>query len=236
MIDEVLAHGLEAADVGRAVLQKDHLLHVLFPEVIGNVAHRIGHAVGQSFAGDDDLVGGLQDIDELTVELCARIRGIGHFRLHRRVVLGVGIGAFRHVANRGDVVLLPALQSRSNVFLHVVAGGADQAVLGPDEQRIAPALFQAGDVGEHAIHHRLSRVVGKPLWRLVHPLRQEILGGDLRERSRMVTGSVLPPGRMGDVENVMRIHGDMDVVELLAGAVDESGKTLHVRMGTGNGK
>jgi hypothetical protein len=224
--DEVAAECFEAGHRAGTIGQQQQLAHVVLAKVVGDVAHRVGYAVRKGFAGDDDQVGLAQRFDQTTVEHRRWIAGVGNLGLDRGIVLGHRIRTLGHEVHQVEPGSCPAVEGGLHRRMDVVAPGADQAVFGPDDQQIAAAVFQRLDVAQAV--RLCQRVAGAP------DPAPNVAGTDDGERCRGIALFVAPPGRVRDIDRVVRVERDVDVVELAADPVDERRQTLHVGVGAGD--
>jgi len=235
VLDEVVAELLESWDVGGAVAKQNQLSPFAGAggveqavELPVQVPAGVGQTVRQGLPAEDDDVGFLQQANEVNVHLRTGVLRIGDLGLDCGVVFGPGIGALGDHVELTDGRHFPALQFLENTLVDVVAPAALQTVFGPDDVRVAsPGL-------------ELLRVIVKPAGHLVgqaQPDLADVSRVDHGERRRVVSGRGVDEGTgMGHVQDVVSVHGHVNVVQPVAHTADELRQPAHIVVGTGNGQ
>jgi hypothetical protein len=216
----------DRANWRHAVGEQVKLAHMLVADVVGDLLDGCLHTVTRGFAGNDDDVGVLENLEEATVELTRRILRIRDFGLQGTVVFGEHIGALGDVVDVANALFAPATKCASQVGLDVVSPRADKAVGRPDHDLVLAFSFECFSVVDGPLpEFRNASCPGAILDRS---------GADDGHRIGQVSICVAPEGRVGDVDHLVAVECDVDLAQLQTDAIDETGEPDHVCIGTGN--
>lgn len=241
LLEPGVRHGREVRTVrhrrdrrGR-VGQEVELADQLLVDLVDHLLHRLHHAVREGLTGEGDDIRLLQHFQQPGVETGAGVVGHGHLGFEGAVVLRPGVGALRHVVNRGEVLRRPAFERRLEIGLHGVAVATNQAVNRPHHEQVTPLRFQRRGVPDHVLLDGLPAEVRR--LGIGVPRRPDagldVVRGDGRERGRrrLAVGSH-PHGGVTDVDQLVAVERHVNAAQLVTDAVDHRGQPHHVLVGT----
>jgi hypothetical protein len=224
-VGEHRAAGLVGNRAG-GVFQQDELLDVLLAELRDDIANRVGNAMRQSLASDENHVGLLKTLNERRVDIGGRVARVGNVRLDDAVVLRERIAALRHEVNHAEVLVAPVRQGLAEDRMNRVTRRADKAVRWPDDEHVTSARLEGLDVIDGTLLP--ARIERLPL--RIRP--GNVVLRNHRERGRMIAVCVNPENRVGDVNDLVRVKRDANIVNLVAVLLDHCGQASHVLLGT----
>ena len=211
---------------GHEVPDDHELADLLRGEVVRDVADRIRHTVRGGLAGDDQFVGDREELEEVRIELGAGVRGNSNIRLHGGVVFGVRVRALRDEVDHPAAGRGPLVEFRPDARHQIVPGGPDEAVRGPDHQRVTPVGFEGANVLQiPALLGRFSRAPDALF---------DVIDGDRGERRGMVAILAEPHARMGNVDGLVGVEGEVEHFHSRPDAVDELGHAASVGISAGD--
>ncbi len=235
--EELLCHAGEVDNHGpvrghdrryrrHAVGEQVEFLHMLRPDVVGDLFNGSFHAVARCLARDHDHVRFLQHSKEACVHLGRRVVRDRYFGQESAIVLGEHVGSLGDEVDVAHAFLAPAIEGRSQVALHVVTPTANEAVWRPHHEGVLACRFECFGVADSVgAEFRQPRRPGA------------VLDGRSRNHGKRAgrrAATVAPEGGMRDVNQVVTVERHVNLLELVADAVDKRGQADHVRVGAGH--